>query len=92
MRRYLLLIIPILVFLLAIGLYFFSNYWIHRYDELIVLRKTRMPAVLLESGSIINREEELKMDSEGHRSMVSHGVAIAVREFCDSRWSILGPL
>jgi N-acetylmuramoyl-L-alanine amidase len=65
---------------------------VYRYDELIVLRKTRMPAVLLESGSIINREEELKMDSEEHRSIVSHGVATALREFCDSRWSILGPL
>ena len=65
---------------------------VYRYDELIVLRKTKMPAVLLESGSIINREEELKMDSEKHRSMVSHGVTTAVREFCDSRWSILGPL
>jgi N-acetylmuramoyl-L-alanine amidase len=65
---------------------------VYRYDELIVLRKTKMPAVLLESGSIINREEELKMDSEQHRSLVSHGVATAVREFCDSRWSILGPL
>jgi N-acetylmuramoyl-L-alanine amidase len=65
---------------------------VYRYDELIVLRKTRMPAVLLESGSIINREEELKMDSEEHRSIVSHGVATAVKEFCDSRWSILGPL
>jgi len=65
---------------------------VYRYDELIVLRKTKMPAVLLESGSIINREEELKMDSEEHRSMVSHGVATAVREFCDSRWAILGPL
>lgn len=65
---------------------------VYRYDELIVLRKTKMPAVLLESGSIINREEELKMDSEQHRNMVSHGVATALREFCDFRWSILGPL
>jgi N-acetylmuramoyl-L-alanine amidase len=65
---------------------------VYRYDELIVLRKTRMPAVLLESGSIINREEELKMDSEEHRNIISHGVAMAVREFCDSRWAILGPL
>ena len=34
---------------------------VYRYDELIVLRKTRMAAVLLEAGSIINRDEELKM-------------------------------
>jgi N-acetylmuramoyl-L-alanine amidase len=65
---------------------------VYRYDELIVLRKTRMAAVLLESGSIINREEELKMDSDKHRNLVSHGVATAVKEFCDSRWAILGPL
>ena len=31
---------------------------VYRYDELIVLKMTRMPAVLLESGSIINRDEE----------------------------------
>jgi N-acetylmuramoyl-L-alanine amidase len=65
---------------------------VYSYDQLIVLRKTKMAAVLLESGSIINREEEVKMDSDEHRNIVSHGVATAVKEFCDSRWSILGPL
>lgn len=65
---------------------------VYSYDQLIVLRKTKMAAVLLESGSIINREEELRMDSAQHRNMVSSGVATAVKEFCDSRWAILGPL
>src|SRR5262245_54309541 len=32
---------------------------VYRYDQLIVLRTTQMPAVLLEAGSIINRSEEL---------------------------------
>ena len=32
---------------------------VYRYDKLIVLRTTRMPAVLFEAGSIVNREEEL---------------------------------
>ena len=40
---------------------------VYSYDELIVLRKTRMAAVLLEAGSIINRDEELKMDSPERR-------------------------
>jgi N-acetylmuramoyl-L-alanine amidase len=65
---------------------------VYRYDELVVLRKTRMPAVLLEAGSIINRDEELAMSSPERQAMIASGVATAVREFCDPRWAILGPL
>jgi N-acetylmuramoyl-L-alanine amidase len=65
---------------------------VYSYDKLIVLKSTRMPAVLLEAGSIINRDEELKMDSAERRGIISSGVAAAVKEFCDSRWAILGPL
>ena len=48
---------------------------VYRYDELIVLRKTQMPAVLLEAGSIINRDEELVMDSQEYRDLVSMAVS-----------------
>ena len=65
---------------------------VYSYNELIVLRKTRMPAVLLEAGSIINRDEELKMDSPERRDIISSGVTAAVKEFCDPRWAILGAL
>ncbi|QWG15789.1 N-acetylmuramoyl-L-alanine amidase [Bradyrhizobium sediminis] len=65
---------------------------VYSYDELVVLRTTRMPAVLLEAGSIINRDEELKMDSPERRDIISSGVTAAVREFCDPRWAILGAL
>jgi N-acetylmuramoyl-L-alanine amidase len=65
---------------------------VYSYDKLIVLKSTRMPAVLLEAGSIINRDEEIKMDSPEHRNIVSSGVAVAVKEFCDYRWAFLGPL
>jgi N-acetylmuramoyl-L-alanine amidase len=58
---------------------------VYSYDELIVLRKTHMPAVLLEAGSIINRDEELKMDSPERRDIISSGVAAAMKQFCDSR-------
>ena len=50
---------------------------VYRYDELIVLRKTRMAAVLLEAGSIINRDEELKMSSPERRDIISSGVTAA---------------
>src|SRR5204863_8948870 len=36
---------------------------VYENDKLIVLSRNRMPAVLLEAGSIINRDEELKMNS-----------------------------
>jgi N-acetylmuramoyl-L-alanine amidase len=65
---------------------------VYSYDKLIVLKKTRMAAVLLEAGSIINRDEELKMDSAEHRGVISSGVTAAVKEFCDSRWGMLGPV
>jgi N-acetylmuramoyl-L-alanine amidase len=58
---------------------------VYSYDQLIVLRKTRMPAVLLEAGSIINRDEELKMDSAERRDIISGAVAAAMKKFCDAR-------
>jgi N-acetylmuramoyl-L-alanine amidase len=65
---------------------------VYSYDKLIVLKKTRMPAVLLEAGSIVNRDEELKMESPEYRNIVSSVVAVAIKEYCDRRWGILGPL
>jgi N-acetylmuramoyl-L-alanine amidase len=65
---------------------------VYSYDELIVLRTTRMPAVLLEAGSIINRNEELEMDSPERRDLIGSAVTAAVKQFCDRRWAILGPL
>jgi N-acetylmuramoyl-L-alanine amidase len=58
---------------------------VYRYDELIVLRKTQMPAVLLEAGSISNRDEELEMKSPERQDIIASGVAAAVKEFCDPR-------
>ncbi len=65
---------------------------VYLHDELVVLRKTQMPAVLLEAGSIINRDEELKMSSPERQNDITSGVTAAVKEFCDPRWAMLGPL
>jgi N-acetylmuramoyl-L-alanine amidase len=61
---------------------------LYSYDKLYVLRSTQMPAVLLEAGSIINRDEELKMASPERRDIVSNAVATAVKELCESRRAI----
>jgi N-acetylmuramoyl-L-alanine amidase len=61
---------------------------VYSYDELVVLRSTRMPAVLLEAGSIINRDEELKMGSPERQDIISSAVTAAVKEFCQP---FLGP-
>jgi N-acetylmuramoyl-L-alanine amidase len=58
---------------------------VYRYDELIVLRMTQMPAVLLESGSIINRDEELVIASDEHKNKVSAAVAAAAADYCETR-------
>jgi N-acetylmuramoyl-L-alanine amidase len=58
---------------------------VYRYDQLIVLRETKMPAVLLEAGSIVNRQEELELGTQERRSLTSAAVAAAVAEFCSLR-------
>jgi N-acetylmuramoyl-L-alanine amidase len=58
---------------------------VYRYDQLIVLRQTRMPALLLEAGSIVNRQEELELATPEHRALTSAAIVAAVDEFCAAR-------
>jgi N-acetylmuramoyl-L-alanine amidase len=55
---------------------------IYRYDHLVVLMRTQMPAVLLEAGSIINRDEEVQMASAERQDMITGSVATAFKKFC----------
>src|SRR5258705_2706159 len=55
---------------------------VYRYDQLRVLRETHMPAVLLEAGSIINRDEELLLKSAEYQALISAAVTDAVEIFC----------
>ena len=64
-----------------------SEAGVYRYDQLIVLRKTLMPAVLLEAGSIVNRDEELLLAGAERQSLISAAVADAIESFCASRAS-----
>ena len=48
---------------------------VHYYDNLIVLKTARTPAVLLEAGVILNRDEELRMRSEEVQKRIADAVA-----------------
>lgn len=58
---------------------------VYRYDQLVVLRATHMPAVLLEAGSIVNRQEELQLAGSERRSLTSAALVAAVEDFCAAR-------
>lgn len=55
---------------------------VYRFDQLYVLRATRMPAVLFEAGLIINPAEELILASEERQKMIAAAVKDAVEAFC----------
>jgi N-acetylmuramoyl-L-alanine amidase len=58
---------------------------VYHHDKLIVLKDTHMPAVLLEAGSIINRDEELEMASPERRAQISAAVVDAMDRYCAAR-------
>jgi N-acetylmuramoyl-L-alanine amidase len=58
---------------------------VYRYDQLIVLKDTKMPATLLEAGSIVNRDEELLLETSEHQAIMAGAVVEAVDEFCVAR-------
>jgi len=62
-----------------------SEAGVYRYDQLVVLRRTSMPAVLLEAGSIVNRQEELELGTPERRSLTSAAIVTAVENFCAAR-------
>ncbi len=58
---------------------------VYRYDGLVVLSQTRSAAVLLEAGSIINRDEEMALNSSERHEAIAEAVAAAMGEFCGGR-------
>jgi N-acetylmuramoyl-L-alanine amidase len=58
---------------------------VYRFDQLVVLRYPHMPAVLLEAGSIINRDEELLMATPEHQAVIAAAAVEAVEGFCQER-------
>ena len=64
---------------------------VYRYDQLIVLKDTKMPAALLEAGSIINRDEELELASPERQGLISASVVDAAKQFCAARGKPAAP-
>lgn len=58
---------------------------VYRYDQLLILRTTRMPSVLLEAGSIIHTDEEAVMGTEERQLQIAGAVTEAVERFCAIR-------
>jgi N-acetylmuramoyl-L-alanine amidase len=58
---------------------------VYRYDQLVVLKDTNMPAVLLEAGSIVNRDEEMQLATPERQSLISAAATAAVETFCAER-------
>jgi N-acetylmuramoyl-L-alanine amidase len=55
---------------------------VFRYDKLVVLMHTKVPAVLLEAGIIVNRAEELLLETPEHRGRIAQATLAAVSSFC----------
>ncbi|MBF0435881.1 MAG: N-acetylmuramoyl-L-alanine amidase [Magnetococcales bacterium] len=60
---------------------FHANLGIYRYDNLVVLRTADMPAVLVEVGVIVNRQEEIRLRQEETQSKVARSLADAIQEY-----------
>jgi N-acetylmuramoyl-L-alanine amidase len=58
---------------------------IYRFDDLVVLKNTKAPALLFEAGVIVNREEEVLLASTAYQDTISAAVVRAVERFCDSQ-------
>jgi N-acetylmuramoyl-L-alanine amidase len=62
-----------------------SEAGVYLYDQLLVLRSTEPPAVLLEAGVIVNRGEEVVVASPEGRRRIGAAVFEAVSQFCTER-------
>jgi N-acetylmuramoyl-L-alanine amidase len=58
---------------------------VYRFDQLVMLKDTKMPAALLEGGSIINRDEELAVQSPERLTLVAAAAVEAIETFCGGR-------
>ena len=56
---------------------------VYAFDELVVLYKSKVPAVLFEAGLIVNRDEELALATSERQSTIAAAVHAAMVKFCE---------
>jgi N-acetylmuramoyl-L-alanine amidase len=54
---------------------------IYKYNNLVVLKKAQMPAVLFECGIIVNREEELELQDKYCKQNIIDSITAAIRKY-----------
>jgi N-acetylmuramoyl-L-alanine amidase len=57
---------------------------IYRDDSLMLLKCALMPAVLMEAGVIVNRDEEATLETAAHREKIAEAVVSSVEEYCSA--------
>jgi len=57
---------------------------LYRFDDLVVLKTAPMPAVLLESGIIVNRTEEQQIRNGPYDELVTAALVKAIQRFCNA--------
>lgn len=56
---------------------------VYAFDDLIVLKGAKMPAVLLECGVIVNRLEELQLNTAENQERLTNAIETAIQRFAD---------
>lgn len=54
---------------------------IYRFDDLVVLKTATMPAVLLECGIIVNRDEEILLTDAAYRKTIVLSIVSAIEKY-----------
>lgn len=58
---------------------------VYRYPNLVVLKKTKVPAILIENGMIVNKSEERKIRSISRRKDYVNRIGVAIEAWCRKR-------
>jgi N-acetylmuramoyl-L-alanine amidase len=54
---------------------------VYRFDQLVLLRTTGIPSVLVEAGVIVDRDEERRLANAGYRKRIAQALSRGVTAF-----------